>query len=252
MSVQSASLPVAQPPATEVLLQVQALRAGYGAIQVLHGCDFQVRAGEACVILGANGAGKTTTLRALSGMIPRQGRLQYAGRDISAMRADAIARLGIGHVPQGRGTFRDLSVRENLALGAVLRRDHAAVRRDEAQMLEVFPRLQERLSQQAGHLSGGEQQMLAVARALMADPRLLLLDEPSLGLAPKVVRELFEALAALRRERALTLLIVEQNAALSLALADQGYVLENGRFVASGTPTQLTADTAIRRAYLGV
>ena len=234
------------------LLSVTDLTAGYGPAPVLHGCDFNVAEGEACVIIGANGAGKTTILRALSGLLQRQGQVLFDGRDITGLQPESIARLGIGHVPQGRGTFRDLRVRENLALGAVLRRDRAGIARDEEQLLTLFPRLRERLGQQAGHLSGGEQQMLAMARALMAAPRLLLLDEPSLGLAPLVVRELFDALAVLRRERALTLLVVEQNAAMALALADRGYVLETGRIVTSGGSAQLGVDASIRRAYLGV
>jgi len=234
------------------LLEVDDLTAGYGPLRVLHGIGLSVAEGEVCVILGANGAGKTTALRALSGLLERQGSIRFDGQPIQQLGADAIARLGLGHVPQGRGTFRDLSVADNLAVGAVRRRDIAQVRLDRDELLALFPRLGERLTQLAGHLSGGEQQMLAIARALMARPRLLLLDEPSLGLSPRIVGEVFEALHRLQRERSLTMLIVEQNASVSLELADRGYVLESGEIVSSGTSAALASNSAIRRAYLGV
>ena len=213
------------------LLSVRKLSADYGPITVLRELSFEVEEGEACLILGSNGAGKTTTLRALSGFLPRRGAIRFGGRDITSASPDSIARLGIGHVPQGRGTFRDLSVDENLKLGAVLRRDAAGVARDRDFVFGLFPRLRERLRQIAGHLSGGEQQMLAIARALLAGPKLLLLDEPSLGLSPIMTRKVFAALERLQRERSLAMLIVEQNAAVSLDLADRCYILQTGAIV---------------------
>jgi branched-chain amino acid transport system ATP-binding protein len=233
------------------LLAVRNLSAGYGPITVLRDVSFSVEQGEICVILGSNGAGKTTTLRALSGFLPRLGSIRFAGRDVTKTAPDAIARAGLGHVPQGRGTFNDLSVDDNLKLGAVRRRSAAGVARDRDLVLGLFPRLGERLRQLAGHLSGGEQQMLAIARALLAEPKLLLLDEPSLGLSPIVAREVYAALAQLREERSLAMLIVEQNAALALGIANRGYVLETGSVVTAGSSTALIADPVIKNAYLG-
>lgn len=231
------------------LLEVSGLSAGYGPIEVLHGLDFEVGPGEIVVILGANGAGKTTTMRAVSGMIPRRGTVTVDGAPLTA-RPDAVLRAGIAHVPQGRGTFTDLTVEENLMCGAFIRK--GSVADDLARWYSVFPRLEERRNQRAGSLSGGEQQMLAIARAMMSRPRLLLCDEPSLGLAPLVTKELFGVLEQASRDDGLALLIVEQNANLALAIADRAYVLETGRIVAQGTGAELLADDTIKQAYLGV
>ena len=233
------------------LLELRGVSGGYGPVRVLHGLDLAVNDGEVGVMLGANGAGKTTTLRAICGMLEgTTGQVFYDGSDITRRSTHAIARSGIAHVPQGRGTFGDLSVDENLRLGAISRRD-GGVGADLARWYETFPRLAERKSQAAGSMSGGEQQMLAIARALMSRPRLLLLDEPSLGLAPLVTRELFEHLGRINQQERLTMLIVEQNATLALAIADRGYVLETGSIVASGDAARLSADEDVRKAYLG-
>ena len=233
------------------LLEVTELRAGYGAVRVLHGLDFSVNEGEAVVILGANGAGKTTTLRAISGMIESTGKLAFDGKSIRGRRPDQIAAAGIAHVPQGRGTIVDLTVDENLRIGAYRRRDRE-IDADIERWYTTFPRLKERHSQQAGSMSGGEQQMLAVARALMSRPRLLLLDEPSLGLAPLVTQELFRTLGELNRTDHISMLVVEQNAGLALELAARGYVLETGTIVTSGTASELAGNDDVRRAYLGI
>jgi len=232
------------------LLDVSGLHAGYGPIEVLHHLDFTVAEGEIVVILGANGAGKTTTMRAVSGTIPRGGVVQFAGRNISGAKPDAILRAGISQVPQGRGTFTDLTVDDNLRAGGYAVK--GSLEADLDRWYELFPRLAERRDQKAGSLSGGEQQMLAVARAMMSRPRLLLCDEPSLGLAPLVTQELFRVLGALREEHGMALLLVEQNAGMALALADRAYVLETGSIVATGTGDELLADDRIKEAYLGV
>ena len=216
------------------LLEVSELRAGYGAVRVLRGIDFSVDEGEAVVILGANGAGKTTTLRALSGMIDPAGGIVFDGHSIVGRRTEQIAAAGIAHVPQGRGTIVDLTVDENLRIGAYLRRGQE-IETDLDRWYTTFPRLKDRRSQQAGSMSGGEQQMLAVARALMSRPKLLLLDEPSLGLAPLVTQELFRTLGELNRKDGISMLVVEQNAGLALDIAARGYVLETGTIVTSGT-----------------
>jgi branched-chain amino acid transport system ATP-binding protein len=226
------------------------LSAGYGPIEVLHQLDFTVAEGEIVVILGANGAGKTTTMRAISGMINRSGTVDFAGHDISGAKPDAILRAGISQVPQGRGTFTDLSVHDNLRAGGYTAKD--SIDDDLERWYGLFPRLSERRDQKAGSLSGGEQQMLAVARAMMPRPKLLLCDEPSLGLAPLITQELFRVLGSLRDEHGMSLLIVEQNAGLALALADRAYVLETGSIVATGTGAELLADDTIKEAYLGV
>ncbi|GAB2458474.1 ABC transporter ATP-binding protein [Xylanimonas ulmi] len=231
------------------LLEVEGLRAGYGRGEVLHDVDLSVAAGETLVVLGANGAGKTTTLRALSGLIPAAGRLVLDGADLVGLGPTRTARLGVAHVPQGRGTFTDLTVEQNLRVGSYLRKDDAAADRD--RWFEVFPRLRERRRQLAGALSGGEQQMLAIARALMMRPRLLLLDEPSLGLAPNTTRDLFATLADLRHDSDVALLIVEQNAQLALGIADHAVLLEVGAVVASGPAAAIAGDDSVRRAYLG-
>jgi branched-chain amino acid transport system ATP-binding protein len=234
------------------MLEVQNLVAGYGPVEVLHGLDFTVEQGEVVVILGANGAGKTTTLRALSGIVPAKGDILLDGHPINGKATEVIAQRGIAHVPQGRGTLDDLSVHDNLMLGAFTRRDRAAIAADIDRWYTQFPRLRDRRDQAAGSMSGGEQQMLAIARALMARPRLVLLDEPSLGLAPIITQELFHTLADLNREQELSMLIVEQNAGLALDIAHRGYVLEVGHIVVSGAAAELADNEDVRRAYLGV
>ncbi|MCU1453972.1 MAG: transporter related protein [Acidimicrobiales bacterium] len=235
--------------APDLMLELQGVQGGYGPSRVLHGLDLTVAKGEVAVILGANGAGKTTTLRAICSMIRTEGTIRLDGEDISGWRTQAVARAGVAHVPQGRGTFIDLTVEENLRLGAISRKGDLGPDLD--RWYGVFPRLAERKDQAAGSMSGGEQQMLAIARALMARPRLLLLDEPSLGLAPLVTRELFERLGQINREEGLTMLVVEQNASLALQIGHRGYVLETGRIVTSGSAEQLAADADVRKAYLG-
>jgi branched-chain amino acid transport system ATP-binding protein len=232
------------------LLELDAVEARYGEVRVLHGVSFAVEEGSIVALLGANGAGKTTTLRAISNTVRKTGEVVLAGRRISRRSPEAIARLGVAHVPEGRGVFAELTVRENLRLGAYTRRDRD-VDRDLDGILGYFPRLRERARQPAGTLSGGEQQMLALGRALAARPRLLMLDEPSLGLAPRLVRELFDILAALNRELGLTVLVVEQNAALALETASRACLLEVGRVVLEGETAALRSDEAIRRSYLG-
>jgi branched-chain amino acid transport system ATP-binding protein len=232
------------------LLELRGVSGGYGPVEVLHDIDLVVDEGSVVVVLGANGAGKTTTLRAISGMIRTRGEIVFDGHELAGRRTEAIARLDIAHVPQGRGTFTDLSVEDNLRLGAISRKGNG-IDIDLDHWFEVFPRLSERRSQAAGSMSGGEQQMLALARAMMARPRLLLLDEPSLGLAPLVTRELFVRLGELNRDEGLTILVVEQNANLALDIGDQGYVLETGRIALRRTAAELRDDDAVRQAYLG-
>jgi len=232
------------------LLDAADVTGGYGPVQVLFGLDLVVDEGEVVVVLGANGAGKTTTLRALCGMIPAKGTVTFAGESIIGKKPDDIVRRGVAHVPQGRGTFADLTVEENLRAGAYVRKDDE-IPADIDRWYTTFPRLAERRDQAAGSMSGGEQQMLAIARALMSRPHLLLLDEPSLGLAPLITRELFTQLADLNRETGMTMLVVEQNANLALDIADRGYVLEAGAIVTSGTAAELKSDEAVRKAYLG-
>jgi len=234
------------------LLEVNGLEAFYGHTQALFGIDLALAAGSITTILGANGAGKTTTLRAISGLVRTRGRVSFDGRRLERSSPEAIARLGIAHVPDGRGTFLRLSVAENLKLGAHVRRDRAGVRTDLERVESYFPVLAERRRQQAGTLSGGEQQMLAIGRALMLRPRLLLLDEPSFGLAPLVIRGIFEILGRINREDRVSMLLVEQNAELALALAHHAYLLETGRIVRAGPAAELGSDVAIRHAYLGI
>ncbi len=240
----------ASAPPTTALLEVRDLHASYGQVRVLHGVDFSVNEGEVVVILGANGAGKTTTLRALCQMVNTKGSIQFDGHHLVGRSTTDVVRRGIAHVPQGRGTFPDLTVNENLEVGAFVRRDRE-VKGDIERWYEVFPRLSERRTQQAGSLSGGEQQMLAIARALMGRPRLLLLDEPSLGLAPIIVQDLFRRLGELNRAEGTTMLVVEQNANVAFDIAHRAYVLEAGRIALSGTADELRHDDAVRRAYLG-
>jgi branched-chain amino acid transport system ATP-binding protein len=233
------------------LLDVVDLRAGYGLTKVLHGISFGMGEGSITTLLGANGAGKTTTLRALSAMIRPQGEVRFRGERIEGRATEDIVRLGIAHVPEGRGTFVHLSTEENLRLGAYVRKDKAAVEEDFDRIYGYFPRLAERRRQQAGTLSGGEQQMLAVSRALMLRPRLLLLDEPSFGLAPLIVRELFEILRTINQREKVSILLVEQNAAMALDLADRAYLIETGRVVLSGSAQDVKNNDAVRASYLG-
>lgn len=232
-------------------LEVRNLSGAYGQTRVLHGISFEVAAGGITTLLGANGAGKTSTLRAICGTLRREGAIAFEGQSIAQLETEAIARLGIAHVPDGRGTFTRLTVLENLQLGGVLRTDQGSVRQDIEKMCDYFPQLRPRLSQQAGTLSGGEQQMLAVARALMGRPKLLLLDEPSFGLAPRIVRELFALFRRLNKEEGISMLLVEQNAALALGIADSACLLETGRIVFAGTAESVRQNDGIRRAYLG-
>ncbi len=234
-----------------MMLEVSGLRAFYGVNEALHGIDFALDGGAITTLLGANGAGKTTTLRSLCGMVRVTGDIRFDGKSIAGRATEEIVRLGIAHVPEGRGTFVRMSVEENLQLGAISRRDRAAIARDVDQVYDHFPRLRERRRQQAGTLSGGEQQMLAVGRALMLRPRLMLLDEPSFGLAPLIVAELFTILRRLNAETGVGMLIVEQNAALALDLAEHAYLLETGRIVMAGPAREIGADEGVRRAYLG-
>ena len=230
------------------LLELHGVEARYGAVQALHGVSLEVGDGELVAVLGANGAGKTTTLRAISGTVRRSGDVVFAGKKLPR-RPDATARAGIAHVPEGRGTFNELSVWENLRLGAYARR--ASVKKEAQRVYKFFPRLEDRRDQQAGTLSGGEQQMLALGRAMMARPRLLLLDEPSLGLAPMVVNQIFEALTRMKTDDGMSVLVVEQNANLALAHAARAYVLEVGNVVVEGTSDELRANESVRKSYLG-
>jgi len=236
---------------SEPILRARGLSAFYGSLQVLHRLDFEVDAGGVTALLGANGAGKTTTLRAISALVRREGELSFRGAPLSANSTEAVARAGVAHVPDGRGTFTDLTVEENLRLGAYTRRDRRGVAADFERMFHYFPRLAERRRQQAGTLSGGEQQMLAIARALLMRPRLLLLDEPSFGLAPLVVAEIFRILGAINRDEGMAMLLVEQNANLALELANRAYLIETGRIVIGGAAEAIKADDSVRRAYLG-
>jgi branched-chain amino acid transport system ATP-binding protein len=233
------------------LLEVVGLHGSYGQSKVLHGIDFVVEDGGVTTLLGANGAGKTTTLRAISGMIRTEGEIRFAGERIDGLATEAIAGRGIAHVPDGRGTFMELTVEENLRLGAYLRNDKRAVATDMERTFELFPKLKERLFQQAGTLSGGEQQMLAIARALLLHPKLLLLDEPSFGLAPLIVREIFDTMERIVRETKVSILVVEQNASLALAIANRAYLIETGRIVLSGAAEDIRKDETLRRSYLG-
>jgi branched-chain amino acid transport system ATP-binding protein len=233
------------------LLQVEGLGAGYGPVPVLHGIDFALDEGAIATLLGANGAGKTTTLRALCGMVRTRGSIRFGQSNIDGRATEDIARLGIAHVPDGRGTFLHLTTEENLRIGGYARADRRGIAEDVERMYGYFPKLKERRKQQAGTLSGGEQQMLAVARALMSKPRLLLLDEPSFGLAPLVVAHIFEILRTINRDEKVAILLVEQNAALALELAEHAYLLETGRIVMQGSCAQMRENETIRRSYLG-
>jgi branched-chain amino acid transport system ATP-binding protein len=232
------------------LLEVSNLTARYGQVEVLHGVDFTIDRGEVVVVLGANGAGKTTTLRSICQMVTTSGSIVLDGKDLTREATSKIVHHGVAHVPQGRGTLNDLSVEDNLLAGAYVRKDKE-VGADIERSFDMFPRLRERKSQHAGSLSGGEQQMLAVARALMSRPKLLLLDEPSLGLAPLIVQDIFRTFGALNADEGMTMLVVEQNANVALNIAHRAYVLEAGKTVLSGNADDLRHDDAVRKAYLG-
>jgi branched-chain amino acid transport system ATP-binding protein len=233
------------------LLELTQVVAAYGPVRALHGIDAQVPEGSIVALLGANGAGKTTTLRAISGMVKATGRIRFDGHEVLNRRPEDVARLGVAHVPEGRGTLAQLTVWENLQMGAYIRRDRNRVKQDLDRVCGYFPWIPERRRQPAALLSGGEQQMLAIARALMLRPRLLLLDEPSLGLAPILVREIFDLVQAINREEGLTVLVVEQNASLALQLARRAYVLEVGRVVLEGESEELARNESVRKSYLG-
>ncbi len=234
-----------------MLLEVTGLNAFYGQNQALYGIGFSVDDGQVRTLLGANGAGKTTVLRAICGMVRVGGDIRFDGKRIAGWATEDVVRLGVAHVPEGRGTFLRLSVEENLRLGAITRKDKGEIAADIERIYGNFPRLKERRTQQAGTLSGGEQQMLAVGRALMLRPRLLLLDEPSFGLAPLIVEELFGILRRINSETGVAMLVVEQNAALALELAEHAYLLETGRMVMDAPSAVIGADELIRRSYLG-
>jgi branched-chain amino acid transport system ATP-binding protein len=233
------------------LLEARGLCAFYGDTQVLFGLELAVEEGSITTLLGANGAGKTTTLRSLSGLVRTRGDIRFDGRSLAGQATESIVRRGIAHVPQGRGTFSRQTVEENLKIGAMARREGAGIASDIERIYGYFPRLKERRRQQAGTLSGGEQQMLAVGRALMLRPRLMLLDEPSFGLAPIIVAELFDILGKLNRSDRVSMLLVEQNAVIALELADHAYLIETGRLVMAGPAAEVRADENIRKSYLG-
>ncbi len=233
------------------ILTVKGLEASYGDLKVLRGIDFEIAEGGVTTLLGANGAGKTTTLRALCGMMRRRGEITFQGKRIDRMTTESIVRLGIAHIPEGRGTFTTLSTEENLYLGAITRSASDPIEDDVNKQFDFFPRLKERRNQQAGTLSGGEQQMLAIARALMLRPKLMLLDEPSFGLAPMITKQIFDILADVRKDSGTSMLVVEQNASLALGLADHAYLIETGDIVMSGEAAKIRDDESIRASYLG-
>ena len=235
------------------MLELRGVNVFYGAVQALREVSLRVDEGEIVTLIGANGAGKSTTLMAISGIVPpRRGEILFAGRPIHGLAPDRIVRLGLCQVPEGRRIFPELTVAENLDMGAFLRRDRQGIERDRQELYELFPILHQRRLQPGGNLSGGEQQMLAISRALMARPRLLLLDEPSMGLAPLITRQIFEIIKTINRERNTTVFLVEQNANLALQTADRGYVLENGRIVLQGQAEALLNDENVQKAYLGI
>ncbi len=233
------------------LLELEEVRARYGPITALHGVSLTVDEGEVVALLGANGAGKTTTLRAVCGMVKTAGRITFAGRTITGRSPEGVARLGVAHVPEGRGLFNELTVWENVRMGAVVRGGQKALRANTERILSYFPWMEARRDQQAGTLSGGEQQMLALVRALVSNPKLILLDEPSLGLAPTITRELFAIVRRLNEEEGLTVLVVEQNAMIALEAASRAYVLEVGRVAVAGESDELKRHEGVRKSYLG-
>ena len=234
------------------MLSVENLCVSYGAISALSGVSFHIEAGRIVTLIGANGAGKTTTLRALSGLLrAKSGRVVFQGEEITTLRPHQIAARGLGHVPEGRMVFANLTVDENLAMGAYLLKDKARIARNRDYVFGIFPRLKERLTQDAGTLSGGEQQMLAIGRALMGDPKLLMLDEPSLGIAPKLISTIFEKIVEINRDHGVTILLVEQNAKLALEISHEAHVLETGRVVMQGPSSELRANPELKAAYLG-
>jgi branched-chain amino acid transport system ATP-binding protein len=236
-----------------MLLEIDNITLLYGRIQALHGISLYVNEGEVVALIGANGAGKSTTMRAISGLRPiASGRIRFNGQDITRMRADLRVVLGVSQAPEGRGVFPGMTVRENLEMGAYTRKDPAGIAADMERVLTLFPRLRERIKQPGGTLSGGEQQMLAVGRALMSRPKLMLLDEPSMGLAPMLIQQIFEIISEINQEQGTTILLVEQNAQQALSRAHRGYVLETGRIVKEGTGEELLHDPAVKEAYLGV
>ena len=233
------------------LLELEGVEARYGPIKALHGVTLTVDDGEVVALLGANGAGKTTTLRAVSGTVRHEGRIAFGGQSIGRRTPDRVARLGLGHVPEGRGLFSELTVWENLRMGAYMRGERRTLRKEAPRIFRYFPWMERRRDQQAGTLSGGEQQMVALARALVSRPRLLMLDEPSLGLAPTVVQELFRIVSELNTNDGLAVLVVEQNANVALAAAARAYVLEVGEVVIEGTSDELRRHESVRKSYLG-
>lgn len=234
------------------MLEIESLEVGYGSIKALHGVSLKVPQGSIVTLIGANGAGKSTTLRAISGLIKsRGGKVKYDGEDITNLPAHKIVAKGLCHVPEGRMVFANLTVEENLRMGAYLRNDKAGIASDMEFSFHMFPRLKERIHQAAGTMSGGEQQMLAIARAIMSKPRCLMLDEPSLGIAPMLVRSIFEQIVAINKERGITILLVEQNANLALAISQHGYVLETGKVLLEDSSEALRSNPQVREAYLG-
>ena len=234
------------------MLEVKNLHVGYGAIKALHGVSLSVKQGDIVTLIGSNGAGKSTTLRAISGLVkPRSGEILFKGQDIAGLPAHQIVALGLSHVPEGRMVFANLTVHENLMMGAYLQQDKAVIRQEMELVFATFPRLQERAKQIAGTLSGGEQQMLAIGRALMSQPKFLMLDEPSLGIAPLLVQKIFEKIVEINRDHGITILLVEQNANLALEISSYGYVLETGRILLHGSSASLRENPQVRSAYLG-
>ncbi len=234
------------------MLEIRDLKVNYGAITALHGISLQIKPGDVVTLIGANGAGKTTTLKAISGLLkPRGGQILYEGREITNLPPHQLVRLGIAQVPEGRMVFANLTVRENLMMGAYLQRDKGAIGRELEFVFGMFPRLQERENQMAGTLSGGEQQMLAISRALMSKPRFLMMDEPSLGIAPLLVKTIFEKIVEINRRHGITVLLVEQNANLALEISRYGYVLETGRVILQGDSSELRRNPQVKSAYLG-